>query len=99
MKTTIDLPADLVREMKLRAVHDNRKLKDLAADLIRSALRPADQEGAGPTPLPKCLPVLRTRARSAGEPAARRTPQEMADWIKQVDLELDVERHEKASGR
>ncbi len=38
MKTTIDLPDELVREMKLRAVMQGRTLRDLAADLIRQGL-------------------------------------------------------------
>jgi plasmid stability protein len=38
MKTTIDLPPDLVREMKILAVHEGRKLKDVAADLLRRGL-------------------------------------------------------------
>jgi hypothetical protein len=38
VKTTIDLPADLVREIKLRAVHQGRKLKDVAAELLKRGL-------------------------------------------------------------
>lgn len=38
MKITLDLPNDLVKEVKLRAVHDERKLKDLMADLLRAGL-------------------------------------------------------------
>jgi hypothetical protein len=38
VKTTIDLPADLVREIKLRAVHEGRKLKDVAAELLKRGL-------------------------------------------------------------
>ena len=38
MKTTIDLPDDLIRELKFRAVRDRRKFKDLAAELLRSGL-------------------------------------------------------------
>ena len=34
MKTTLDLPDDLMREVKLRAVRENRRLKDLVADLL-----------------------------------------------------------------
>ena len=30
MKTIFDLPPDLVREVKLRAVHEGRKLKSVA---------------------------------------------------------------------
>ena len=38
MKTTFDLPPDLVREVKLRAVHEGRKLKDVAAELLQRGL-------------------------------------------------------------
>jgi len=38
VKTTIDLPPDLVREMKLLAVNEGRKLKDVAADLLKRGL-------------------------------------------------------------
>jgi hypothetical protein len=38
MKTTIDLPDELVREVKLRAIRENRRLKDTVADLLREGL-------------------------------------------------------------
>jgi hypothetical protein len=38
MKTTIDLPPDLVREMKLLAVYEGRKLKEVAVDLLKRGL-------------------------------------------------------------
>ncbi len=38
MKTTLDLPDDLVREVKIRAVTENRRLKDTVADLLRQGL-------------------------------------------------------------
>jgi hypothetical protein len=38
MKTTLDLPADLMREVKIRAVKENRKLKDAVAELLRRGL-------------------------------------------------------------
>jgi plasmid stability protein len=38
MKTTLDLPDDLMREVKIRAVRENRKLKDAIADLLRRGL-------------------------------------------------------------
>lgn len=44
MKTTLDLPDDLLRAVKIRAVNDRRKLKDTVADLLRRGLsrdRPA----------------------------------------------------------
>lgn len=80
MKTTIDLPPELVREMKLRAVHQGRKLKDVAADLLRRGL--AAPEGPAP-PRPakprvdieaNGLPVVRC---AADAPAQRMTVDEL----------------------
>ena len=45
MKTTIELPGDLVREIKLRALHDGRKLKDAMADLLRQGLTARSPRG------------------------------------------------------
>lgn len=45
MKMTLDLPPGLVREMKLRAVNEHRKLKDVAADLLRRGLSTAPLAG------------------------------------------------------
>lgn len=38
MKTTLNLPDDLMREVKIRAAQENRKLQDLIAELIRRGL-------------------------------------------------------------
>jgi hypothetical protein len=43
MKTTLDLPDDLMREVKIRAVHEQKKLKDAIAEFLRKGL------AAGPT--------------------------------------------------
>lgn len=34
MKTTLDLPDALIREVKIHAIHQRKKLKDAIADLI-----------------------------------------------------------------
>lgn len=65
MKTTFDLPPDLVREMKLRAVHEGRKLKDVAADLLKRGL--ADQ-GKPTSPIPT---KPRIRIQSNGLPVVQ----------------------------
>ncbi len=46
MKTTLDLPDDLVRQVKLRAVRENRRLKDVFADLLQRGL--AQDAGGAP---------------------------------------------------
>jgi hypothetical protein len=38
MKMTLDLPDDLVKEVKLLAVHEDQKLKDAVTDLLRKGL-------------------------------------------------------------
>jgi len=65
MKTTFDLPPDLVREVKLRAVHEGRKLKDVAADLLKRGL-------AGPEPTVKSRPAKpKIEIQSNGLPVVR----------------------------
>lgn len=39
MKTTLDLPDELMREVKIRAVHEHKKLKDAVAELLRQGWR------------------------------------------------------------
>jgi hypothetical protein len=38
MKVTVDLPEGLVKKVKLRAVHDGRKLKDTVQELLVQGL-------------------------------------------------------------
>ena len=70
MKTTIDLPVGLVREMIIRAAHDGRKLKDVAAELLKRGLNSEKTSGTVPTatkgtiklplfPSPKTAPASR----------------------------------------
>lgn len=47
MKTTLELPDDLVKEVKLRALHEGAKLKDMVAALLRAGLRTGRVNGSG----------------------------------------------------
>jgi plasmid stability protein len=38
MKTTVDLPDDLMRAVKVRAAHENRRLRDVMAELLQRGL-------------------------------------------------------------
>jgi plasmid stability protein len=51
MKTTLDLPDDLMREVKIRAVHEHKKLKDAIAELLRKGLA-AGRKRPARTPKP-----------------------------------------------
>ena len=52
MKTTLDLPDDLVREVKYRAVRDGKKLRETVAELLRSGL------AAGPAQTRTVRPIV-----------------------------------------
>lgn len=80
MKTTFDLPPDLVRSVKLRAVHEGRKLKDVAADLLKRGLSSTESPTKPPPAKPRIeiqangLPVVRS---AADAPAKRMTAAEL----------------------
>jgi hypothetical protein len=57
MKTTLELPDGLMRRIKLRAVHRNRKLKDEIAQLLETGLASA------PDPEPPRIPPKPVRLR------------------------------------
>ncbi|MBS0557954.1 MAG: hypothetical protein JSR27_11125 [Proteobacteria bacterium] len=48
MKTTLELPDDLMQRVKLRAVHARRKLKDEVADLLERGMRTPPQKKTVP---------------------------------------------------
>lgn len=83
MKTTLDLPADLVREMKLRAAREGRKLKDVASEIVRRGLaRSGSPEGAVvhrvKLPLIECGPPA--------NPATEPTPDQLAETLLQQEV-------------
>jgi len=85
MKTTLDLPPALVKQVKLRALRDGLKLKDAVADLLQkglAAVKPSNRHVGGPSvtkdkrtglPLIRCKP-----AASEGEEL---TPERVAEIL------------------
>jgi len=77
MKTTLDLPEELVREVKIRAVQENRRLKDTIADLLRRGLSqermPAGDRRRVKLPLVECAHEAR--------PGEALTPERLADVL------------------
>lgn len=90
MKTTIDLPADLVREVKLRAVHEGRKLKDVAAELLVRGLA-APGKAAKPRIEIQAngMPVIRC---GKDAPASRMTTEELLALEQETLLREDLQR-------
>ena len=48
MKTTLDLPDELMREVKILAARESRKLKDTVADLLTRGLGTAPSRQTAP---------------------------------------------------
>ncbi|MGI8977898.1 MAG: hypothetical protein ACR2FY_01595 [Pirellulaceae bacterium] len=97
MKTTLDLPDDLIRAIKLRAVHEGRRLKEVVADLLVAGLNPRNAPPARGKPLAKSLPLIKVRPAQPTNHVAM-SPQEWCDWIKEVELQGEVEHYEAALG-
>jgi plasmid stability protein len=96
MKTTLDLPEDLIREIKLRAVMQRRTVKDLVAECLRQGL------DATPPPLAvkpaanakvqidaNGLPVIQCRANA---PAARMSRKKLLQLEQAAQADEDAQR-------
>ena len=96
MKTTIDLPDDLVRRLKIRAVRDGRKMKDLAADYLKKGLESTERKKG------REAPAVVVRDRKTGLPVilCRRTPKKnelTPDDIANILIEQEAEWVREAS--
>lgn len=94
MSTTLELPDDVMREIEKQAARAGSKPDDFLASFLRNRLVPA--EPATAAVVPKRLPYI--KARPATPDAHGMSQQEWCDWLKEQDLQLEVERHEKAFG-
>jgi plasmid stability protein len=98
MKTSLDLPDALVKQVKIRAVREGRKLKDAVADLLRKGLAVAadaepDAQGPVITRDQKTgLPLIECKQPAA--PGEEMTP----DRVAVILLAQEVEWHH-AAGR
>lgn len=86
VRTTLNLPDDLMRAVKMRAVEENRTLQDTIAELLRRGLGQRSQATSAVRkrvrlPLVHCVHEAR--------PDDEMTPERIADVL----LEDDVEAH------
>lgn len=85
MKTTLDLPDSLVKQVKLRALSDGRKLKDAVAELLRKGLAvAADTKPDFAAPVltkdkKTGLPLI--ECRHAASPEKEMAPERVADLL------------------
>ena len=94
MKMTLDLPPTLVKQVKLRALHDGKKLKDAFADLLQKGMAvtrvevsPSNHIG---NRVRSSLPLI--KCKHAARPAEGMTPEHVA----QILLDQEVEWHHVA---
>jgi hypothetical protein len=92
MKTTFDLPNDLVREIKLRAVNEGRKLKEVVTDLLRFGLEQGApfSKASAPQKGKIAIPFFPT---SPDAPAAQMNIDALIALEQAVQLEEDHARH------
>ena len=84
MKTTLDLPDDLMRDIKIRAVKENRKLKDMIADLLRRGISRKTME---PPTLRNRVKLPLVRCAHEARPGEEMTPQRVAQLLLQEESE------------
>ena len=94
MKTTLDLPDELIREVKLRAVVQRRTVKDLVAEFLRQGLGMAPSAPPKPPPAgsmveigPKGLPVIRCNPKA---PATRMNGEKLLQLEQTAQAEEDA---------
>ncbi|MCI0358752.1 MAG: hypothetical protein L0211_09745 [Planctomycetaceae bacterium] len=96
MKTTVDLPDNLLRQIKLRAVRNGQKLKEAFVELLRKGLAAPSQ----PRHSSAGRPVIKTDTETGlpyfegapDAPARHMTVAELLALEQQTQLEEDLER-------
>ena len=83
----MDLPDDLMRAIKIRAVERNRKLKDAIADLLRRGL---SLESSGPAVVRKRVTLPLVLCAHTARPGEEMTPERVAEIL--FDGEADEDR-------
>jgi hypothetical protein len=84
MKTTLDLPDDLMREIKVRAAREDRKLKDLMAELLRLGLA-SDGDRQKTLGHRVKLPLIHTA--HPAPPGEELTPERVAEILLQQEVD------------
>lgn len=83
MKTTLDLPDELMRAVKVRAAEDNLKLREIVTNLLRLGLAASSAE----------KPVVRNRVQfplvkcaHPAMPADELTPERVAEILGEAEI-------------
>lgn len=82
MKTTLDLPDELMREIKVKAAREDRRLRDLVAELLRDGLA---AQSHGEIRHRVKLPLIKTSRPAA--PGQELTPDRIAEILIEQEAE------------
>ena len=98
MRTTLDLPDELVRRLEHRASRDGRTPEEVAADVLAAGLPPVAAPAPAPgAVVPKRLPLIKARSAPPAD-VKNLSGQAWADWVKDIEQHLEVERYEAVFG-
>ncbi len=78
MKTTLDLPDELMRAVKIRAVEESRTLTDLIAEYLRRGLA---QEPGEPATIRKRVKLPLLVGAQPAKPGEEMTPERVAEIL------------------
>src|SRR2546427_758064 len=99
MKTTLDLPDALVKQVKLRALHDGKKFKDAVAETLRAGFAAARAVKNGRSGRAKRIVVKKDRKTGlpvircpADAPARRMTVAQVLALEQESQTREDLER-------
>lgn len=92
MKATLELPEDLLRAMRLRAVLSGRRLKDVVAETVRSRLAVPEQPTTSTPRRRVKLPIIPC---PASVPKFDLTPERMHE----LDMAAMMESHDASLRR
>jgi plasmid stability protein len=82
MKTTLELPDELMRAVKIRAATEGRKLKDVVADLLRRGLA---EEPKGARRVRKRVQLPLIECAHDARPGQEMTPKRVAEVLAHED--------------
>ena len=90
MRTTLDLPDSLLRELKTRAAQNGQSLKSLLNELIQRAMRMPATSDLAQQAAP-ALPVLKRLQDSQGK-AAKPSPAQSNEQLEDQALQEEIEK-------
>ena len=95
-RTTLNLSDELARRLEQRAAKDGRTREEIIQDVLTAGLSPESITRQGEL-VAKQLPRIKSRPANPAD-MKHLSGQAWVDWLKEVELQGEVERHEKALG-